>query len=299
MPLEEIRKLLDRHARPDLTTAIEGVQVCRFGPASEPAAGMSGTVPAVIAQGGKRLALGEHLFEYQPGQYLVTTVDLPVTGQVMATGAPTLGFGMSLEPTDIAALLLEADPRDLPPVAGDSPTGIAVTQAPEDLLEAIVRLLRLLDSPADRAILAPMIKREILWRLLRGEQSGMIRQMGMADSGLTHISRAVRWIRNNYAAAFRGEEPARVADMSVSAFHRGFQAVTGMSPIQFQKRIRLQEARLLLASHPSDITGVGLTVGYVSPSQFSREYRRMFGTPPNQDAARLRSRPAETASVLP
>ncbi|MEW2572017.1 AraC family transcriptional regulator [Streptomyces sp. NPDC047070] len=300
MPLEEMRKLIGRHARPELGTTVEGVQLCRFGPSSAPAAGMSGTVLAVIAQGGKRLALGEQLYEYGPGQYLITSVDLPVTGHVMETDEPTLGFGMVLAPGEIAELLLEADPRVLPPVTEDAPTGIAVTQAPTELLEAIVRLLRLLDRPADRPILAPMVKREILWHLLRGEQGSMIRQLGMADSGLSHIGRAVRWIHGNYATAFRVEDLARIAGMSVSAFHRGFHAVTGMSPIQFQKRIRLQEARLLLARRPSDITGVGLTVGYDSASQFSREYRRMFGTPPSQDAARLRARPtAETVSALP
>ncbi|MFD7708365.1 AraC family transcriptional regulator N-terminal domain-containing protein [Streptomyces sp. NPDC059785] len=300
MSLEEMRRLIDRHARPGMTTAIDGVQACRFAHSAAPTAGMSGTVLAVIAQGGKRLALGERLYEYRPGQYLVTSVDLPVTGQVVDTGTPTLGFGMTLEPADIAALLLDADPDDLPPpVPSAVPAGIAVTRAPADLSDAIVRLLRLLDRPADRKILAPMVKREILWHLLRGEQGAAIRQLGLADSGLTHIGRAVRWIRDNYATAFRVEDLARIASMSVSAFHRNFQAVTGLSPIQFQKRIRLQEARLLLAGHPSDITGISFTVGYESPSQFSREYRRMFGTPPSRDAVRLRALPVQPVTALP
>ncbi|MEW2514800.1 AraC family transcriptional regulator [Streptomyces sp. NPDC046870] len=299
MLLDEMRELLNRHARPDFTTAIDGVQACRFDQRSAPAAGMSGTVLAVIAQGGKRLALGERLYEYGPGQYLVSSVDLPVTGHVIDTGQPTLGFGMTLDPADIAQLLLDADPRDLPAPALSASVGIAVSQAPSELLDAIVRLLRLLDRPADRKILAPLVKREILWHLLRGEQGPAIRQLGLADSGLAHISRAVRQIREHYAESFRVEDLAQTAGMSVSAFHRNFHAVTGMSPIQFHKRIRLQEARLLLASRPSDVTGVGHTVGYASSSQFSREYRRMFGTPPSQDAVRFRAKPPVPAAALP
>ncbi|MEW2290859.1 AraC family transcriptional regulator [Streptomyces sp. NPDC047841] len=299
MLLDEMRELLNRHARPDFTTAIDGVQACRFDQRSAPAAGMSGTVLAVIAQGGKRLALGERLYEYGPGQYLVSSVDLPVTGHVVDTGQPTLGFGMTLDPADIAQLLLDADPRDLPAPALSASVGIAVRQAPSELLDAIVRLLRLLDRPADRKILAPLVKREILWHLLRGEQGPAIRQLGLADSGLAHISRAVRQIREHYAESFRVEDLAQTAGMSVSAFHRNFHAVTGMSPIQFHKRIRLQEARLLLASRPSDVTGVGHTVGYASSSQFSREYRRMFGAPPSQDAVRLRAKPPVPAAALP
>lgn len=144
----------------------------------------------------------------------------------------------------------------------------------------MVRLLRLLDEPRDRAVLAPLVKREILWRLITGEQGATVRQLGLADSSLSHISRAVRWIREHYAQPFRVEDVARQSGMGVSAFYRNFQAVTAMSPIQFQKQIRLQEARLLLATHPGDVTGVGHRVGYDNPSQFSREYRRQFGAPP-------------------
>ncbi|WP_112676247.1 AraC family transcriptional regulator [Micromonospora saelicesensis] len=296
--LDEMRELLDRHARPDMSTAIDGIQVCKFKHPNASATGMSGTVLAVIAQGGKRLALGERLYEYGPGEYLIASADLPVTGHVLDTGEPTLGFGMTLAPSALAELLLEADPRDLPATPRTASPGIAVSTASPSLLDAIVRLLRLLEQPADRKILAPMVKREILWHLLRGEQGAAIRQLGLADSGLAHINRAVRQIRENYATAFRVEDLAEIAGMSISAFHRNFQTVTGMSPIQFQKRIRLQEARLLLASHPSDITGVGRSVGYDSPSQFSREYRRMFGTPPSKDT-QLRTPPAELLTALP
>ncbi|MFI9467205.1 AraC family transcriptional regulator N-terminal domain-containing protein [Streptomyces sp. NPDC052492] len=300
MGLEELRTLLERHARPDATTAIDGVLASRIDRQDPPGPSMSGTVLAVIAQGAKRLALGERVYEYGPGQYLVASVDLPVTGQFLQVDAehPALGFGLVLEPSAIAELLLQAGPGDLPR-AGGVPSAIAVSDAPAALLDAIVRLLRLLDEPRDRAVLAPLLKREILWRLMTGEQGATVRHLGLADSGLSHVSRAVRWIREHYAQAFRVEDVARMTGMSVSAFHRNFQAVTAMSPIQFQKQIRLQEARLMLATRPGDVTAVGRRVGYDNPSQFSREYRRQFGAPPSRDAARLRDTGGVPAAVAP
>ena len=290
MSLDELRELLDRHARPDLATAVEGVRICKTDHAAAPQTSMSGTVLAVIAQGRKRLALGDRFYDYGPGQYLIASVDLPVTGHVIDAdaGRPTLGFGMSLEPAAIAELLLQAGPWDLPRSVSAARPGIAVSTAPAVLLDAIVRLLRLLDRPQDRKALVPLVKREILWRLMTGEQGDVVRQLGLADSSLSHITRAVRWIRENYAQPFRVEDVASLSGMSVSAFHRNFQAVTAMSPIQFQKHIRLQAARLLLANSPNDITGVGNRVGYDSPSQFSREYRRQFGVAPSHDAVRIR-----------
>jgi AraC-like DNA-binding protein len=299
MYLEELRTLLARHARPDWTTAVEGVLVSKVDRPDPPAPSMSGTLLAVIAQGAKRLALGDRVFAYGPGQYLVASVDLPVTGQFTQAGPeqPALGFGLVLEPSAVAELLLAAGPGDAPR-SGGAPSGIAVSDAPDALLDAVVRLLRLLDEPRDRSVLAPLVKREILWRLITGEQGATVRQLGLADSSLSHISRAVRWIREHYAQPFRVEDVARQSGMGVSAFYRNFQAVTAMSPIQFQKQIRLQEARLLLATHPGDVTGVGHRVGYDSPSQFSREYRRQFGVPPSRDAACLRQAVRASAGVL-
>jgi AraC-like DNA-binding protein len=162
-------------------------------------------------------------------------------------------------------------------------------EAGADLLDAVLRLLRLLDRPADAPVLAPMIEREIIWRLLTGPQGGTIRRIGLADSDLSLVSRAIKWIRENYAEPMRIDDLARLSGMSPSAFHRHFRAVTAMSPLQFQKRIRLQEARSLLVAGPGDVAGIGHRVGYDSPSQFNREYRRMFGVPPGQDAVRLRT----------
>jgi AraC-like DNA-binding protein len=140
-------------------------------------------------------------------------------------------------------------------------------------------------SPATGPYWPRWSSREVLWRLITGPPGATVRQLGLADSSLSHVSRAVRWIREHYAESFRVEDVTRLSGISVSAFHRSFQAVTAMSPIQFQKQIRLQEARLLLATHPGDVTGVGRLVGYDNASQFSREHRRRFGAPPSQDAA--------------
>jgi AraC-like DNA-binding protein len=294
MRLDELRDLLARHARPDQSTPIEDVLISRVDRAEPPSPTMTGTVLAVIAQGRKRLALGDRVYEYGPGQYIVASVDLPVTGEFLGIDPdrPAIGFGLILRPPLIAELLLHAGAGDIPRAAGgNAPPALAVNDAPDELLDAVIRLLRLLDRPRDRTVLAPLIKREILWRLITGEQGEVVRQLGLADSSLTHIARAVQWVRDHYREAFRVEDLAQRAGMSVSAFHRNFQAVTAMSPIRFQKQIRLQQARLLLATHPGDITGVGHRVGYDSPSQFSREYRRQFGAPPSQDATRLRAAP--------
>jgi AraC-like DNA-binding protein len=301
MSLDELRELLERQVRPDGTTAIDGVRICKVDHTVSPVSSMSGTVLAVVAQGGKRLALGDRVYEYGAGQYLVASVDLPVTGHSVdaVPGHPALGFGMTLEPAAIADLLLQAGPGDVPRSPGTARPGIAVSDAPDELLDAVVRLLRLLDRPRDRKALAPLVKREILWRLMTGEQGDVVRQLGVADSSLTHIRRAVQWIRENYTSPFRVEEVAQLSGMSVSAFHRNFQAVTAMTPIQFQKHIRLQAARLLLVNRPNDITGVGHSVGYDNPSQFSREYRRQFGAPPSIDAVRMRDGAVPAAAALP
>jgi AraC-like DNA-binding protein len=294
--LDELRTLLARHVRPDQTTAIDDVLISQVEQAGPPSSSTSGTVLALIARGAKRLALGDRVYEYRAGQYLVASVDLPVTGHF--TEVPAIGFGLILQPRMIAELLLQAAPGDLPAGGGGTPAALAVGTASGELLDAVIRLLRLLDQPRDRAVLAPMIKREILWRLITGEQGAVVRQLGLADSSLSHISRAADWIRVHYTQAFRVENLAHLSGMSVSAFYRNFQAVTAMSPIQFQKQIRLQQARLLLATQPNDVTGISRRVGYDSPSQFSREYRRQFGTPPSQDATNLRSLPPAMPAAL-
>ncbi|MFF4345931.1 AraC family transcriptional regulator N-terminal domain-containing protein [Streptomyces sp. NPDC001530] len=287
--LYEIRGLIAAHARPDLQTSIGGLLLSKV-ETEEPDYSLTEPLLVVMAQGGKRLLLGDEVFEYRAGQCLVVTADLPVTGHFLdaTPQVPSLALGLVLRPAAIAPLLLEA-PAGRWSRSTAGPPAIATGEAGPDLLDALARMLRLLDHPTDAPVLAPLIEREILWRLLTGPHGGMIRQIGLADSGLSHISRAIRWIRANYAEPMRIEDLARLAGMSSSAFHRHFRAVTTMSPLQFQKRIRLQEARSLLVARPHDVAGVGHLVGYDSPSQFNREYRRLFGAPPGHDAARLRA----------
>jgi AraC-like DNA-binding protein len=286
--LAELRTLIARHARPDETTAIDGVLLSSADRPGEPRAATSGTVMALIAQGAKRLAIGDRVYDYGPGQYLVASVDLPITGHYTRASAdePALGFGLVLRPSAIAALLLDANAS---PRARPAPPGLGVADASPELLDAVIRMVRLLDSPGDRDILAPMLEREILWRLLNGPLGESVHQIGLADSSLTHVSRAVHWITEHYGEPFRVEDLARSCGMSTSAFHRTFHAVTALSPIQFQKQIRLQKSRLLLLTGVDDVATVGYSVGYDSASQFSREYRRQFGLPPGRDAARLRA----------
>ncbi|PZG24132.1 AraC family transcriptional regulator [Micromonospora craterilacus] len=291
MALDELRCLLARHARPDLTTGIDDVLIFKADRPYPPTPAIFGRVLAVVAQGTKRLALNDRVYHYGAGQYLVASVDLPVSSHftVASPELPGLGVGLKLDPTAVADVLLQVAPGDLPDIGNDVPAGLAVSTASAELLDAVVRLVRLLDQPRDIPVLAPLVKREILWRLITGGQGAMVRQLGLPDSSLSHVARAVRWIRDNYMQRFLVEEVAQQAGMSVSAFHRNFHAVTAMSPIQFQKQIRLQHARLQLAAYADDIAAVSRRVGYGSLSQFSREYRRQFGVPPSQDATRLRN----------
>ena len=289
--LGELRRLIARHAARGETTAIDGVLVSVATEPREPTASSSGTVMALIAQGTKRLACGGRIHEYTAGQYLVASIDLPITGHYSRASRErrALGFGLVLRSSRIAALLLDAEPSDRSrEPARVAPPALGTAGASEELLDAAIRMLRLLDDPADQSILAPMIEREILWRLLRGALGETVRQAGLADSSLTSISEAVRWLTDHYDQPFRVAELARACSMSASAFHRTFQAVTASSPLQFQKQIRLQKARLMLMAD-TDVATAGYRVGYDSASQFSREYRRQFGLPPGRDARRLRA----------
>lgn len=290
--LDELRTLIAAHARPDGGTAINGLLLSRV-ETVEPDHSLTEPLLVVMAQGGKRLLLGDEVYEYRAGQCLIVTADLPVTGHFLGATPdhPALGLGFVLRPGAIAPLLLEGTaPRGPAPRCARGaavPSAIATGEAGPDLLDAVTRLVRLLDHPADAPVLAPLIEREILWRLLSGPHGRMIRQIGLPDSNLTHVNRAIQWIRDNYAEPLRVENLARLAGMSTSAFHRHFRTITATSPLQFQKRIRLQEARSLLLARPDDVAAAGHLVGYDSQSQFTREYRRLFGAPPGRDAARL------------
>jgi AraC-like DNA-binding protein len=291
--LAGLRESIARHAGDGLTpTALPGVTVVCSPTTTEPLCGVAEPTLAVVAQGVKDTTLNGRTFTYGAGQFLVVSVDLPVTGHVRRASAeePFLAVVLALRAQLIAALLLDTPPGATarPEVVDAVPAGLAVSDASPPLLDAVSRLLALLDAPDDAAALAAGVEREVLWRLLTGPQGATVRQIGLADSRLAHVARAIRWIRGHYHETVRIEQLAALSTMSVSSFHRHFRAVTSMTPIQFQKEIRLHEARTRLLAEPGDVAGVGYAVGYDSPSQFSREYRRMFGVPPGRDALTLR-----------
>jgi AraC-like DNA-binding protein len=283
--LAELRTLIAANAgREDL---LPGLILSKTTEVTEPTAVLTGPVAAFVAQGAKRAVLGERIYDYRAGQYLVVSVDLPVTGMFTeaSPAVPFLGVGLLLEPAEVAALLLDTDSRV---TRAASHPGIAVSSASVELVDALTRLMRLLAHPDDVPVLAPLLRKEIIWRLVTGPQGPMVRQIGLADSSLTHIGRAIRWIRDHHAEQLRIDDLAELCRMSPTTFHRHFRAVTAMTPVQYQKRIRLHEARLLLVDRTHDVTTVSYLVGYESTSQFSREYRRQFGLPPGRDAERLR-----------
>ena len=177
----------------------------------------------------------------------------------------------------------------MPARAAPAGPALSVSDATPDLIDPVVRLLRLAGTPEDERVLAPAVKREIHWRLLTGPQGALFRQIGLADSRVALVARAIAWIRDHYDEVIRVEDLAAEVGLSVSSLNRHFRAATSMSPVQYQKRIRLQRARILLLANPADVAGAGHAVGYTSASQFNREYRRLFGAPPRQDATRLQS----------
>lgn len=287
--LHTLRQLVSRHAHNSHgPTAIDGLTITATDAPTSPRAGVAEPSLGLVVQGRKRTLSGDRVFNYAAGEFLIAQLDLPVTGQVTeaSAGCPFLGVGIRIEPQEIAAMLLETA------ASGGTPArapGIAVAHAGAPLLDALSHLAGLLDSPQDVPVLAPLYRREVLWRLLTGPQGTVVREIGLADGNLAHITRTVRWIRDHHDDPIRVEQLASLAGMSESTFHRHFRAVTRMTPIQYQKALRLQEARLALVSGGRDVAEVAHAVGYDSASQFSREYRRLFGAPPGRDAQRIRA----------
>ncbi|GAB2621475.1 AraC family transcriptional regulator [Pseudactinotalea suaedae] len=299
MELDALRALLERRTPLGTSEPLPGVFLSREPRPGVPHADTTGTTFALIVQGTKELRLGDQTVTYGPGEYLVTSIDLPVIGRYSeaSTTAPALGFGMTLTAPAIAELLLStgAPPGghgsgrgESRPVRGERAVPALVTsRSTPELRDAVGRLVRLLDRPQDLPVLGPMVRREILWLLVTGPQGGTVRQLGLADSKLTRIDRVVQWIRDHAAEPIRVADLADRAGLSVSAFHRTFRAVTGSTPLQFQKQLRLATARQLLASQETSVTAAAYAVGYESAAQFNREYRRLFGTPPGRDRGRL------------
>lgn len=240
----------------------------------------------VVVQGAKTSLLGERAYRYDEGKCLIASMEVPVRAEITRATPerPYLAFSLALDPATISDLLLDAAG------AGDAPAGpaLAVHAFGPELSDPLCRLLCLCDRPRDIAILAPMIRREVTWLLLNGPMGPALRQIGLAGSHMARIGRAIACIREGFADQLNVRKLADVAGMSPATFHRHFKAVTAMTPVQYQKQLRLQEARRRLLANGADVARIGYAIGYDSPSQFSREYRRLFGSPPGRDGQQIR-----------
>lgn len=242
----------------------------------------------IAAQGVKTVIVGDEVFEYDASRMIVFSVALPVAAQVTQASAaePYLSLRLDLEPHRIAELILKVFPRGLPPVQERSAVYIAPMD--ESMVGAAVRLIECLRYPGDAELLAPLVMDEILIRLLRSPIGVRVAQMGFAESSVRRIAKAISWLRANFSQPTKVEDLAELVNMSVSSFHEHFKSVTSMSPLHYQKVLRLQEARRLMLASVMDAVTASQRVGYLSASQFSREYSRFFGCAPTRDIARLR-----------
>ncbi len=242
----------------------------------------------IVAQGAKSVMLGQEVYEYDASRMIAFSVDLPVTAQITRAShsEPFLGFRLDLDPHKVAELVLKVYPHGLPRV--HESRGVYVGQVNVSIINAARRLLELMAKPGDAELLGPLVIDEILIRVLRSPIGVRVAQIGLAESNVNGIAKAVSWLRANFSQSMKVEDLAELAHMSVSSFHQHFKSVTSMSPLQFQKALRLQETRRLMLSTMMDAGTASSHVGYVSASQFSREYSRLFGSAPTKDISRLR-----------
>jgi AraC-like DNA-binding protein len=284
--VERIARALPEDGTLDVASSF---RLARSSKPTEPIHSLYQPAFCVVAQGRKQALLGEKVFRYDPGHYLIYTVDLPLTFQVAEATKerPYLGFRLDLDPSLVASVMLESS--IVPKKGGVSMKAMDVSPLDADLLDAVVRLVRLLDAPAEGKVLAPLITREIIFRLLASGQGGRFSHL-IAAGGDTHrISKAIGRLRENFDQLLKIEDLAHELGMSVSGFHHHFKSVTAMSPLQFQKQIRLQEARRLMLGEDLDAASAGFRVGYEDPAYFSRDYKKLFGAPPQRDIAKLRN----------
>ncbi|MBW9054020.1 AraC family transcriptional regulator [Rhizobium mesosinicum] len=291
--LRELRRLTAHAENRPTQTGIPGIVMVKGEIPQHKLSAVYEPMINLILDGSKTLTIAGRDYYYDPASYFVITVDMPATGMVRQSGPdrPYIGVSLSLDPARVAALLLDIPQQSY--LAGQN-GGYSVCRMTPELLNAWLRMLQLMERPQDIPALAPAYEREILYRVLQGPQGWMLRDIAAPDSALSQVRLAVRWVREHYAEAVEVEKLATLASMSVSAFHRHFKAVTAMSPIQYQKRIRLLQARQLLIAQSGNASSVAYAVGYESASQFTREYARLFGQPPGRDISSIREniRPA-------
>jgi len=270
------------------TTAVPGLSLYRRTAPTEPVTGMYEPSICLVAQGAKRVQLGDDTYVYDAHHYLITSVHLPTMVQVTEASPerPYLGLRLTFDLREVAQLMADSN---LPaPRTQQSSRGMATGEVTQPLVNAFERLIDLLAAEEDIPILAPVIQREIIYRLLTGDQGARLRQIAAAGSQSQQIARAIEWLKGNYSQQLRIDDLADRASMSTSTFHHHFRSMTALSPLQYQKQLRLQEARRLMLSEHLDAATAAFQVGYESPSQFSREYSRLFGAPPLRDITNLR-----------
>ena len=268
---------------------VEGLRLTRASEATERVHGVTKPSLCIIAQGAKEVYVGDRSYLYDPEHYLLATVELPVTGRVVeaSSSQPYLALRLDLEPALVGSVLVESGP--LPPSPPGSSKAVVVSPLDVELLDAVVRLVRLIGSPAESRLLLPLVKREIVFRLLVGEQGSRLRHLPTLGGHIDRISQAVDRLRKEFDQPLRIDRIAKELGMSPSGFHHHFKVVTDMSPLQFQKQLRLQEARRLMLGENLDAAGAGFRVGYEDPSHFSRDYKKHFGESPIRNVDRLRS----------
>lgn len=269
-------------------SAIHDLWLFRKPELSEPLAGAYEPSVCLIAQGAKRVRLGEDTYVYDASHYLFSGIHLPVVAQIIEASQdkPYLGLKLTFDYREISQLM--ADSQLPPPRSQKTERGMATGKLTVPLVNAFKRLVDLLDEEQDIPILAPVIQREIFYRLLVGEQGATLRQLAATGTQSQQVARAVSWLKENFSQPLRVDELAEMANMGTSTFHHHFRNMTALSPLQYQKQLRLQEARNLMLSDRLDAATAAFQVGYESPSQFSREYSRQFGAPPQRDIANLR-----------
>ncbi|SHI07432.1 AraC family transcriptional regulator [Desulfofustis glycolicus] len=276
-----------------IETLVPGLALFKRYEPTDPMGGMYEPGICIIAQGEKRVLLGNETYVYDADHYLITAVHLPTIAEVTSASKdkPYLGLRLKFDLQDLSQLM--ADSKLPPPRVQQSPRGIATGKVTLPLLSCFGRLIDLLEEEEDIPVLAPVITREITYRLLTGDQGKRLRQIAAVFSQGRQIAQTIDWIKSNYAEPIRIEDLAKQVNMSISTFHHHFKSITAMTPLQFQKNLRLNEARRLMLAEPTDAATVSFLVGYESPSQFNREYSRLFGAPPLRDIKKLREMPNE------
>jgi AraC-like DNA-binding protein len=269
-------------------TAVPGLSLFQRHEPSEPVSIMYEPRICVVAQGAKRVLLGEDTYVYDAHHFLITSVDLPTVVQIIKASRekPYLGLVLRLDQREISQLMVDSNLP--PPRPQQTSRGMATGEVTLPLLTAFQRLIDLLAEPKDIPILAPIIEREIFYRLLVGDQGARLRQIASVGSPSHQAAKAITWLKAHYAEPLRIDDLAARLHTSPSTFHHHFRSLTAMSPLQYQKWLRLSEARRLMLAEHLDATAAATRVGYESPSQFSREYRRLFGAPPTRNIASLR-----------